>query len=208
MQSDEDELEIGDDDDDEQAFIPPPSLPQQYASANLGFPNDSNEKFGVHQHPMEMRGDGLGGYSSGEDSRALLSLEQNIANLERSIRRSGGGSTSKLTSVGNERNVQVRFAGRRRVGRENNNTDNEGGHLIRSTSLNIATETEGSEPKKTRKSSYFASNVKKRLVLYFERYNCCPIIKTIYKRKNIEMCINHSKHTLSIGPQIFQTYQH
>ena len=110
-----------------------------------------------------MRGDGLGGYSSGEDTRALLSLEQNIANLERSIKRSGGGgSTSKLNNVDNERTVQVRFSGRdkRRRGDyiDNNSEDVDGYQLSRSTSLNIG---EGSVPK--RKSPFhLPSSVKKK----------------------------------------------
>ena len=156
-------MEIGDDDDeDDTAFVPPPSLPSHSVAANITFPNELNDTLSPRHQPVEMRGDGLGGYSSGEDTRALLSLEQNIANLEKSIKRSGGGSTSKLNNIGNEqRAVQVRFAGGKRVGRGDyidNNTDDEGGQLSRSTSLNIG---DGSVPK--RKSPFhIPSTVKKR----------------------------------------------
>ena len=165
LHSDEDDLE-NEDDDDEPAFVPPP-LPTQNASANLAYPHGSEEKISVPHQPMEMRGDGLGGYSSGEDSRALLSLEQNIANLEKSIRRSGGGSTSKLNSIGMERGIQVRFAGGKRSARENyieNVTDGEGDltHMTRSTSLDITTE--GGMPKRRHKGFQLPSTVKKRLV--------------------------------------------
>ena len=163
FQSDEDELDMGDEDDDEQAFVPPPSLPSQYVTTNLAFPHDGSDALSPHHQPVEMRGDGLGGYSSGEDSRALLSLEQNIANLERSIKKSGGGgSTSKLNNVGNERTVQVRFAGGKRLGREDyldNNADAEAGQLTRSTSLNIG---DGSVPKKIRSPFHLPGTVKKR----------------------------------------------
>ena len=161
--SEEDELDVGDEDDDDTAFVPPPALPPQYASTNLAYPNEPSDTLSPHHQRVEMRGDGLGGYSSGEDSRALLSLEQNIANLERSIKRSGGGgSTSKLNSIDNERTVQVRFAGRdkRRRGDyiDNNSDDVEAYQLSRSTSLNIG---EGSGPK--RKSPFhLPSTVKKR----------------------------------------------
>ena len=165
MQSDEDEVDVNDEDDDDQAFVPPPSLPQQYVSSNMAFPNEPNDTLSPHHQPIEMRGDGLGGYSSGEDSRALLSLEQNIANLERSIKRSGGGgSTSKLNSVGNERTTQVRFAGGKRVKRGDyidNNTDEEGGPLSRSTSLNIG---DSSGQKRSRNPFRIPNTVKNRLV--------------------------------------------
>ena len=162
FQSDEDELDIGDEDDDETAFVPPPALPPQYATSNLTYPNDPNDTLSPHHQRVEMRGDGLGGYSSGDDSRALISLEQNIANLERSIKRSaGGGSTSKLNNVDNERPVQVRFAGRDKRKREdyidNNTEDIEGYQLSRSTSLNIG---DGSVPK--RKSPFHLPSMSKK----------------------------------------------
>ena len=155
-------MDIGDEDDDDAAFVPPPALPPQYASTNLACPNDPNDTLSPHHQRVEMRGDGLGGYSSGEDTRALLSLEQNIANLERSIKRSGGGgSTSKLNNVDNERTVQVRFSGRdkRRRGDyiDNNSEDVDGYQLSRSTSLNIG---EGSAPK--RKSPFHLASLTKK----------------------------------------------
>ena len=155
-----------DEDDDEQAFVPPPSLPSQYVSTNLAYPNEASDPLSPHHQPVEMRGDGLGGYSSGEDTRALLSLEQNIANLERSIKKSsgGGGSTSKLNNVGNERTVQVRFARGKRSGRGDyidNNSDVEASHLTRSTSLNIG---DGSVPKRHKSPFHIPGTVKKRYV--------------------------------------------
>ena len=129
--------------------------------------------FGIHGQsalpPIEMRGDGLGGgYSSGEESRALQSIEQNIANLERSIRRNGaGGSSNKLNSM--ERNTQVRFAGgkqRTGGGRDGDYIDSDdvnAGQLTRSASLDITT---GNGAAKRRQKTFnLPTSVKKRYVI-------------------------------------------
>ena len=128
---DEDEEE---EDEEDAAFVPPP-LNTNTNGTNL---------------PV-LHGDGTGGYSSGDDSRALLSLERNIANLERSIRRNGGtGSTSKLNKVDNP---HVRF-------NQNDYSDSEVGNLTRSASLDIAKS--GDSAKKRIRNFTFTNPVKRR----------------------------------------------
>ena len=54
FESDEDQLDMGDEDDDEQAFVPPPSLPSQYVSTNLTYPSEASDTLSPRHQPIEM----------------------------------------------------------------------------------------------------------------------------------------------------------